>query len=628
MKPSNLIPQRVAEFLRIHPPFNLLSPEALFATAQEVEIRYALPGEVLFAEGQAPLSHFFVIRQGQVRIFHPSTQELVDRCDQGELFGARPLIANEPYLASAVVDEETLLYAIPVKTGKKWMETHPQVALFFTLGYASGKPMQRITTQRQLGHAPNTLLDQTVIARPSNLVTINPNDTIADAALLMNKHRIGSLVVVNQYHQPVGLMTDTDFRKKIGTGEVLPLEQVSKLMSTPVVCIQEGATAEECLLHMMGHGIHHLVVTKDGGPQTAAIGLVSNHDLMMATGNSPARILKELNRATDAQALMQAMERIKNLKIRLLEGHSNIQGLTKTLSALYRSTVERALDLELHRLEQPPVPFAWLTMGSLARQEMIHLTDQDHALVFQSDAPEVHRPYFLKLATGVAQTLESLGWIADPYGLGAHRPEWCLSLEEWKTKSGRWMQTPDPENILLSTIFLDFHSMGKNPQVGHQLREFIDQNASNHALFLSTLALDALKTPPPLTFFRQFMVEKSGDHADSFDLKRRALLPLMDAARVMALELGVGSTLPTHERLRQISMRDEPNAPVWEEAADHMTFLLELRGEQGLKNGDSGRYILPQNLSGFQRQKLKRAFSTITEVQQILKTRFRTAYLG
>ena len=37
-------------------------------------------------------------------------------------------------------------------------------------------------------------------------------------------------------------------------------------------------------------------------------------------------------------------------------------------------------------------------------------------------------------------------------------------------------------------------------------------------------------------FFRNLVLEKNGEHKDSFDIKLRAMMPLADAARVLILQ--------------------------------------------------------------------------------------------
>ncbi len=57
-------------------------------------------------------------------------------------------------------------------------------------------------------------------------------------------------------------------------------------------------------------------------------------------------------------------------------------------------------------------------------------------------------------------------------------------------------------------------------------------------------------------------------------------------------------------------------------------YKMDLRARFGLRDNDSGRYIDPKDLSKLERQTLRNIFTTITDLQRILKVRFQTGYLG
>ena len=54
-------------------------------------------------------------------------------------------------------------------------------------------------------------------------------------------------------------------------------------------------------------------------------------------------------------------------------------------------------------------------------------------------------------------------------------------------------------------------------------------------LFFDYLGNDALRKPPPLSFFKKFNLEEDGINKDKFDIKTRALMPLIDGARLFTM---------------------------------------------------------------------------------------------
>ncbi|MFH4410314.1 DUF294 nucleotidyltransferase-like domain-containing protein, partial [Acinetobacter baumannii] len=65
------------------------------------------------------------------------------------------------------------------------------------------------------------------------------------------------------------------------------------------------------------------------------------------------------------------------------------------------------LELAAAELGEAPASWAWLALGSAARQEQALRTDQDHAIAFEGDAAA--GPWLAKLAELVTVGLEAGG---------------------------------------------------------------------------------------------------------------------------------------------------------------------------------------------------------------------------
>ena len=137
-----------------------------------------------------------------------------------------------------------------------------------------------------------------------------------------------------------------------------------------------------------------------------------------------------------------------------------------------------------------------------------------------------------------------------------------------------------------------------------------------------------LKTFPPLGFFRQFLVENDGEHKDSFDIKNRALEPLIDAARVLILHHGLLEFTGTYQRFKKLAELEPQKAELYENCADAYTTLMRFRTEEGLLNNSDGKYLNLKDLSKSDKVKLKNCFQPINEIHDLIKSRFSLTYLN
>lgn len=637
---SNPIADRLADFIGNFPPFQLLEKEQLQLLAGSASVTYTPKGTVLFRESESPFEHFFMVQQGKVKIYIASEgNRLIDECDTGDIFGVRPLIAKEPYLATAEVEEDALLCLLPVQVFEPFLESNPKLALYFAAGFASGKPAARKDFLQTKGgkafevvaQAP-MLLRETQVVQPGNKpLTGSARKTIREAAEHMTIHGSSAMVIIDENRHPIGIVTDTDFRKKVATGAVKLDRLVSDIMSKPVATMAMHTTNGEATVRMLQLGIHHIVLTEDGSPDSPVAGVLSDEDLLVAEGRSPAALLRSIRRAEQGSTITACMAKADQLVKGFIEAQVHPPYISGIMTALHDAVIERCIEIAVLSMgAQPPVQFCWLTLGSAGRQEQIIRTDQDNALVFEEvEAAQLEstRAYFLEMSQKVNTLLAEVGFEYDQAGIMAGNHRWCNSVQEWATLFDHWVQTPDEENILFSTIFFDFRGTYGKQVLARTLSESLYAVLKKQPKFLAFMAKDALTNPPPLSFFRQFMVEKSGEHKDAFDLKLKAMLPLVDAARVLALQYELVDVNNTPQRYRRIAANEPANSVLFEEAAEAFEILQGFRARFAVSDSSSGRYIAPDRLSKLDRQALRNIFSIISEVQQVLEVRFQLGYL-
>ena len=105
------------------------------------------------------------------------------------------------------------------------------------------------------------------------------------------------------------------------------------------------------------------------------------------------------------------MPEVRACFARMVAEDASSQMIGSAMAAIGRSFKQRLLELAEAELGPPPVPYCFLALGSMARQEQLLVTDQDNALVLDNRFdPAQHDAYFKALATFVSDGLARCGY--------------------------------------------------------------------------------------------------------------------------------------------------------------------------------------------------------------------------
>ncbi len=117
-----------------------------------------------------------------------------------------------------------------------------------------------------------------------NIMTLQRDDTVIQAAKLMRHHHVGDVIVIKEKDGkriPIGIVTDRD----VVVGVVAPeldsdVMTVGDIMVPNLVAIQEDAGVFDAIKLMASKGVRRLPVVKKGGE---LVGIVTLDDLMLMT---------------------------------------------------------------------------------------------------------------------------------------------------------------------------------------------------------------------------------------------------------------------------------------------------------------------------------------------------------
>ena len=624
----NTIAERIYDFLKAFPPFSMLTRNQLLAICKAVDIQYLEKDTDLFIAGKPIQNQFYVVKDGAIGLFREETQALVDECDAGDIFGLRALMRKGDYKLSAKAIEESIVYSVSSELFEDYITTNPEASAFLMTSFASNiryiesNPIQRENQTEDI----QDFFEEQSADYSKNPIQCNSQTSIKTAAQIMTSKRVGSIVIVEN-NKPLGIITDKDLRTKIATGQVPIDDAVTEIMSSPVITYPENITVAEAQIAMIKHHITHLCITKDGTPNTDLKGVLSEHDIVVIRENNASVLVKEVKRATTAEQLQQIRQRAHQVLKRYIKQHIPITFATKIISLVNESITQRVIHLALADMpNSPPTSFAWLAIGSQGREEQLLLTDQDNALVFntvnESEFAKTQN-YFLELSKKITHSLNIVGFEFCPADMMASNPKWCLSVSQWEKQFKEWITKPDQDNLMLCTIFFDFEYVYGDKDLVSTMAKGIFESIDSYDIFLNFLGLNALKNPPPLSFFRQFLVEHDGEHKDQFDIKARAMMPLVDAARLLILSKNIKTHNNTIIRYEKLAELEPQNKDIYLACLDSFKKLLRFRTEQGFLHKDSGRFIDLETLSKANRLELKSCFKAIKEIQDLIQTRFK-----
>jgi CBS domain-containing protein len=97
------------------------------------------------------------------------------------------------------------------------------------------------------------------------VATIRPDATIAEAVDMLNRERVGALVVSEDAAEVAGVLSERDIVRALGRhGEDLLSRPVDDIMTRDVITCEPADTVAELMSEMTNRRIRHLPVVVDG----------------------------------------------------------------------------------------------------------------------------------------------------------------------------------------------------------------------------------------------------------------------------------------------------------------------------------------------------------------------------
>ena len=599
----------IETFLKGVPPLGSLGEDRIAALARKVAVRYFRAGQTILAAGSHN-EHLFIIRSGAVEL-RLAGEDLTARMAQGGIFAYPSLLRGGEVRNTTVALEDTLVYLLPAREFHRLRESSQEVRDFF----AENESERLRSAVRDLTLKRSNVLEETSIAglqshRPP--VWCQPDDRIAQAAKIMREHNVSTLAVCDS-GRICGILTDKDLRNRVVAASLDLGIPVREVMTPDPVLLPETASLSEAMARMTAGGFRHVPIVSPEGDLRS---ILSATDILAFLGDSAIDTGTMVAKARSREALIAAAQRIPEGFARMEASGFHASHVMRFTSALGEAVHRRAAELAEIELGPPPVPYAQLVFGSLARGEQLVGSDQDNGLILSDDIDEAGRQYFERFGEFLSDLLHECGYVYCKGGIMAKNAAQRLTVAQWRARFTQWISDPDEDSILRATIFFDMRAVAGDADLARQLNQDIRHKARSNSLFLSFLARDAQRSRIPLGIFRNLVLEKSRDGDKVFDAKGQAILPIVDIARTLALAAG-SPAVATLDRLDWLADNGHMARSDAQSLRDAMLFVNELRiahhADQLRKGSPPDNAIAPGELSPLERDYLKDSFSVIRD---------------
>ena len=612
-------------FLSRIPPFQFLEEPLLRELVQSLTMTFHPKGAVILQQDGPVSEHLQIIRKGGVKItLRPeggAEEVIVDYREQGETFGLVSLMGGHQRTTIVAV-QDTTCYLLPKERFNELVVQHPAITeylLQFHLTKYADMTSREIQGKSVYLETSDHLLFTAQVGEICQRFTtvVEADTTIRQTARRMTEERQSAALVVGPNGEPIGILTDSDFRTRVvAEGQSID-GPVARVMSQPVVSVDEKDPCFEVVLKMLQCDIEHVAVTRDG----AIRGVVTNRDFLVLQGRSPLAFSEDIEHQTTLDGLVPVSRKAMSIIGVLLREGARAANIIRIMSELNDRVVRKVLELAEREFGPPPVPYCWLALGSEGRKEQTFRTDQDNALI-HADVSEAQKPrvaeYFRRFTVYMRSGLVQCGFEACPANYMASNPDWCQPLSMWKQYFSTWISEPTPEAVLKSLIFFDFRALHGDASLAGELREHFGRLIPDYPTFLGFLANMLVRNRPPLGLFGNMAVERGGEHKDGLNLKIKGVAPLVDIARLFALEKGFrqASTMDRLEALRGGTSLISELVDELEYAFEFVTLLRVHHQYRQLEAGQPiDNFIRLGDLSNLERQSLKKAFRLILKIQ-------------
>ncbi|HBG24541.1 MAG: hypothetical protein A2266_08780 [Bacteroidetes bacterium RIFOXYA12_FULL_40_10] len=422
----------------------------------------------------------------------------------------------------------------------------------------------------------------------------------------------------------LGIVTYSDIISRESSSK----KYITDIMTSPLITIGEDSSVEQAVSLMERKKISHLAITNFAGDTT---GVVEKRTLFGFFSNSPNYILESISQSNTVKELAQIRKKIPLLVKPLSDGMSSAHTINRMVSRFNDAITQKIITSAVKELGEPPVPFAFISLGSEGREELVFNSDQDNALLYADD-PAVPKEktdiYFAALSTKICNNLHDSGLELCSGGYMASNPKWCSPLSIWKGYFEEWIVNAEPGNIMNISVFFDLRYIYGDKDLYLKLEDYIYQVLEGRSAFFYFLAQSVSSFKPPVNIFGAIVSDTSRKSSEMLEIKR-ALSAVVMFARIYALHNNIREK-GTIERVSALHSAGILSKETADEVKYHFNYLMNLRINHQIDQIFRGELpdnnIPPKSLNEMASFILKKVFTQMNHYNEILTATFMSSY--
>jgi CBS domain-containing protein len=594
---TSAIRYRVADFLKMYPPFGSMEQADLLDLAQTGRVKFFEPQQYIVMQ-RSSRQQIFVIQQGTVLLWdeHGGEAKLLDVRGAGDILGIDTSGDGRSYPYAARSASDVLVYSFPYADFDALIQKYPD-AKDYVVAYDNVRTHDGPSSHKS--EPQDVFLHQLLSGK--KLQYCEAQTSIRDGARQMLTTGAEAIVLLDSGQRACGTLTVRSFMQWIANGAKDPDKPCGEYFTVPPAAIAPDASVADGVLTASEAEAGVLAITSDGTTRGKVQIVVTPENLGQFFGDRPLDILREISFASDTQTLRRLNQRARSLVLRYLTSGAASTWLGRFTFAVDAKIMKRVIAM----VGADEIEACWCFCGSSGRAETLTKLAPQVAMLVRDDQ-EASR--WQSASQGVLDLLNQCGYLPN-----ADRPFeslfYAASISEWKQRYLDWVSDPIRKEIYRAHPLFDLRPVAGTESLWQELGESV-ASAINRD-FLHVMANDCLATLPPLTFFQNAVVDEAGEETSTFRLEESALRPLVDVARVFGMAARKVFGTSTLERFAMARDLVPTHSAIFEEASETLGVVLWQQGRAGINQDTVGSEVAPAQLGPYERQMLRNGFRAI-----------------